>query len=1260
MQQFTPQTNGDTPANDINILRALEIIQNPLTENDVRLNAYKYLEQLKDKPETLHLAYRLAVDPHQPPIVRHFALGLLEDVIRHHWHSFNDTEGENVRRCVIDLGDKISPSDAPFIRNKIAQLWVEVAKRSWALEWFDFDWQLFVFWSEGPLKKEMVMVILENLSEDLFSRDDSAAVLRSRDLGSALVNIFTSKSDHSGNIRVGDITHQIRAQDTGWLVRLNNLVSETLALPTINPDQHRLLMHALSTLRSILIWIMTPAVINSSTLPTICQCLTQYDPEVLLAGIEALLALYGRPRLEDADIEALVYPMCRPENVAILQNLFKRSDVRADDIDSVKYVISKKLSELMSHLADFLLQNPPSDDMAIDLTRYVQFMIEIARHESLIVSIPAVHAWTKFLAQSRWRKAPVIVSCTAPLLDFACSRTLQYDLITDSSEANTITFVNEEIELPPERGGFFQNYRKFCCQLIELASYAHLSDAISHVLSNVDAALDQLQQLQAPFDPSTYVRGTIATLQVDAQFTNAESAFRGFNAWRSANEPKLTQHETEIRDLVTAQIRGWAVKLLAQRTFKDPIIQQRIIRLAVEISSKALKHDTSFALIVLEHILTTLLPSGQEGSAYADVVEELHMYATAELMRLAAHHADYFLTFYDQIESQAQRLVERKDLDDKTEASLTGALFLIIQRATNIDPDIRKQRLSSFLTPVLQNWQQEEVQQCIASFEAFSESQLLDKVGPYMASINAKAYPDWSQVALDATGDQLRKQMLKRSQILPLRRSRTILSISTERLASSPGIYDVLQDIWQPLLPTMVEGVMRLVTFGHRWHDVSSWPNLPNEMRDVAQRILQDRYWQSGITTGTIHDFHNDIRASKHTLEGFSSSLRSKNRGILEHCYSLLHTFVRLGKIFYTIPNLPQNLTEALLSNAHFLSSHHFATLLAMISRLIEEVPPSYRHMLLTPLMSKLLLQIDDKCTSQWKKTVVQQGDTGEEECLSDEMKAESILRSLTQRSVNLVSGWLDTQKEKHRKLQINQLNGHETTETMRDFILGNSEILEPLLVFCTHALSYRDIKTCPTIIRTLRNLVPAFATGPLADSPIATGVREYLSHDLLRAAITSLHDGHFVDHQKDIAHLIAMIWIGYGLPTHIPSTPTEPAHQQPALTDTPKHVLLSIPGMTEARVDEAGKRLAEEGGMTGNARHQRAIVLDLLAGLRGVRLSELGKIDTSAQKSKMMEKYLKRQSMGMTGVTDEATNRSNFEPEELRLDGVSDMFAAT
>jgi len=179
----------------------------------------------------------------------------------------------------------------------------------------------------------------------------------------------------------------------------------------------------------------------------------------------------------------------------------------------------------------------------------------------------------------------------------------------------------------------------------------------------------------------------------------------------------------------------------------------------------------------------------------------------------------------------------------------------------------------------------------------------------------------------------------------------------------------------------------------------------------------------------------------------------------------------------------------------------------------------------------------------------------------------------------------------------------------MRKFCLTSPTILEPLLLFLTHAIRMRDTRCCGVVLRVFRSLIPDFASAQ--DSPFASNIREFISTDVLRACISSLNEPYFVDLQKELAQLISSILIYYS-----------------PVTDTPRQILLSLPGIEERAVDKCIEYIMRQGMQQ---RQQRALVLDLLRDIKGVSISEQGRITKSVsavrkERSKMQQEFLKEQ----------------------------------
>jgi exportin-5 len=116
---------------------------------------------------------------------------------------------------------------------------------------------------------------------------------------------------------------------------------------------------------------------------------------------------------------------------------------------------------------------------------------------------------------------------------------------------------------------------------------------------------------------------------------------------------------------------------------------------------------------------------------------------------------------------------------------------------------------------------------------------------------------------------------------------------------------------------------------------------------------------------------------------------------------------------------------------------------------------------------------------------------------------------------------------------------------------------------------------------------------------------------------VSSLHEPYFVDAHRDLANCIAAILNFYA-----------------SLTQTPRTVLVSLPGVKEMDVDNVLAVFAR-GGLT--EKQHRNMVLDMLRSLKGVGVSEWGKLGKSArvirsERSEMQKKFLQRQEPELGG----------------------------
>jgi exportin-5 len=195
-------------------------------------------------------------------------------------------------------------------------------------------------------------------------------------------------------------------------------------------------------------------------------------------------------------------------------------------------------------------------------------------------------------------------------------------------------------------------------------------------------------------------------------------------------------------------------------------------------------------------------------------------------------------------------------------------------------------------------------------------------------------------------------------------------------------------------------------------------------------------------------------------------------------------------------------------------------------------------------------------------------------------------------------------------------------------------------------------------VLRLLVSLVPEFrsdaggdpsdtANGTQAENQTTVAIRDFISMDILQACITSFHEPYFVELQKDLASLIAAILVNYS-----------------PITSKPREVIMSLPNINPAGLERLTPYMAKPGVHT---RQQRAIVQDLLKDLKGVSVSEMGKLPKSTGlgstvgrraggRSQMAQQFMQTNNENGTGVTrGMVAGERKATPDGL--DGVSNLF---
>jgi len=678
---------------------------------------------------------------------------------------------------------------------------------------------------------------------------------------------------------------------------------------------------------------------------------------------------------------------------------------------------------MISCVGNYLDRRFASVPQNVNVQDFLQLLIQVVQSQSLVVSIPVLVTWTRLLSHRQLGPAAASDSrIVLPLLELCSQRLIRYENLPEDTEDPTYVLLMEDTDTIPERHAFLGNYRRYSCQIIESIVQLKLEEGFTYILGQAENAFNTLYADQPPLNPANYSKNSMPVLRVDAHATVVEAGLKGYMKWRARGQQSaraaeelgsdilaMQQQQREaVMGTIEAYFENWCGRRLEAK-IEDPLIRKRILQLLVAFSTTALDSKAGFMLRVLEHILMTWPALQPEHKVFNDAIRDLQTESMVELQRLASKMPDHLLDVYDQLESKVKEMIASGTLDEKRQIAYQSFLFIIIHRASRIDPAVRLTRLAAFIDPVKEQWRNPEVQQSLTSYEGFCQLIGLDKAQRYLAQRQIHQVGDWGEVMLDEEGLALQAEMENRQAVLPLRTTKSFLTYSVEKLEKNSPPYLASCQLWQDGFPLILPELLKFLSYAHACHDPKNWSHLPEEMRTVVGRVLTDRFWQAGISEGSKDEFYARVMDKKNTLEGLASTIRGSVRFVRETCYAIIYCMSRLDLQFYGFTELPGPLANALFADSFCLSSHQLINLLNLVRYLVDHCPVELRDHFLPPILAACFQQVDAKISSEWdnlgRRETVQA--TGADE-LTEEMKAESILRQLTYSAVLMVADFLD------------------------------------------------------------------------------------------------------------------------------------------------------------------------------------------------------------------------------------------------------------
>lgn len=120
--------------------------------------------------------------------------------------------------------------------------------------------------------------------------------------------------------------------------------------------------------------------------------------------------------------------------------------------------------------------------------------------ESLVVSIPALHSFTKLLVTKNSDLSNAVGQRVAVLLGVCSQRLIRYEAFFQESEMPVVAYLQEDFETLPELHAFLGNYRRYCINIIEGIACAMPQEAVTYILEQTVQLVDSIcREFVPPF-----------------------------------------------------------------------------------------------------------------------------------------------------------------------------------------------------------------------------------------------------------------------------------------------------------------------------------------------------------------------------------------------------------------------------------------------------------------------------------------------------------------------------------------------------------------------------------------------------------------------------------------------------------------------------------------------------------------------------------------------------------------------------------------
>lgn len=1054
------------------VISALEAIYSPKSTNEERLEAQKFLDRVKLHEESPFWGYEIALNNPANYILKHFGLGLLTNAIKKNWNDYNHEKRIALRKWVMELNYRVQKEDPRYIKQKLAYLWVEIAKRTWgeALReddpseeqlvesWADMDTNLTELWNIGEASRELTLIIFKILFEDVFLLDDLTVLKRITIIQPLCVMVICPMDIFATKYKFTEKWTLFKANQEGWFALWTSELNSALA-----QNNAEYVIRLLETLKTCLNWPLSEVIIKNDIFGALLQCFLSSIPKAQSMALDSMHILLTRPYNNDDHYQIIIDKVFN--SMDLLDQVYDSLQFDPKEgIDEVKYPIVKKCVDMISCLYICVFKIKDTNNQ---IEKYLRLVLKATFNPSLIVSGLTLDVWCSCLRTDDF--LPLLDKYVIPdLLQFAADALIYYEQIDGHI---SMKFAEIDFQSNSEFQAFCSTYRKRIRDIIRLISCVKL-----------DYTYDWLNNRLNTFFSSSYGQEVLSSTFLDrksnpylsalSQFMIIECFINGCIRWKIWY-PSGADYSEKL-DSILSKLEILSNQLIALNVREPLLLKKEIQNFALFLTM--LKDNVLFTL--LEKIITSATMEYpeidlEERSAEADAVRDLRYACGIELNRMALLMPESLKEIFPDLENVVVKIMPNLSYHERI--SFKSFLLTIVLKSSM---DRKEERFAAIVDPELVAWSDESTVVGLSELPWFMERLGIVQIAEYFQKRGINENSDLLSITIDDEGKKLKSDLTKRWQTLfPVRATRMFIHYSMQSVKKDEE-FRMLQDMWRPRIVPILPYIMRLLYQLQAYHDPENWKDLPIIVQTFVKYSNIERFWEAGASNKSKDEFINEHMKAMQTLRDFADSVGHIVRYTREYTLLVISAISSLGDVFFEIDEAPQLLTDSiaickpgtdLISPG--VSTHGWKHIMNVAIRpLLKNCPEESAPKFMSKFLPKLFTTLDILLCQKWapymNEDINVEPVVADDEDMTEEILEENLLRQLTTVVVRIMIDCVgqhstNTQSSKG-KLTSRQLK-------IRAIIFNDINIMAPFFKLLNHLMSFRDSKCSFNAILVMR-----------------------------------------------------------------------------------------------------------------------------------------------------------------------------------------------